>query len=109
MNRKIITSENLRRIFLQQAAGCCMALGIGAPARAQTMVTDTEVQATALGYKADAGNVDKSKQPKYAAGQLCHNCALYQGATGSASGGCPLFGRKHVAAKGWCSAWTRKG
>ena len=61
------------------------------------------------GYKADAGNVDKSKQPKYAAGQLCHNCALYQGATGSASGGYPLFGRKHVAAKGWCSAWTRKG
>jgi len=53
--------------------------------------------------------VDKSKQPKYAAGQLCHNCALYQGATGSASGGYPLFGRKHVAAKGWCSAWTRKG
>ena len=51
MNRKIITSENLRRIFLQQAAGCRMALGIGAHPRAQTMVADTEAQATALGLQ----------------------------------------------------------
>ena len=109
MTRKITSPENLRRIFLQQAAGCGMALGMIAQARAQTMVAETEAQATALGYKTDAGNVDKSKQPKYAAGQFCNNCALYQGAAGSASGGCPLFGSKQVAAKGWCSAWTKKG
>ena len=108
MTRKIASSENLRRIFLQQAAGCCMALGMIAQARAQTMVADTEAQATALGYKTDAGKVDKSKQPKYAAGQFCNNCALYQGAAGSASGSCPLFGSKQVAAKGWCSAWVKK-
>ena len=58
---------------------------------------------------ADATKVDKSKQPKYAAGQLCSNCALYQGAAGSVSGGCPLFSGKLVAAKGWCSAWAKKG
>ena len=109
MTRKIASTENLRRIFLQQAAGCCMALGMIAQARAQPMVADTEAQATALGYKTDAGKVDKSMQPKYAAGQFCNNCALYQGAAGSASGGCPLFGSKHVAGKGWCNAWTKKG
>ena len=49
MTRKITTPENLRRIFLQQAAGRRMALDIGAQARAQTMVADTEAQATALG------------------------------------------------------------
>ena len=96
MTRKIASPENLRRIFLQQAAVCCMALGMIAQARAQTMVADTEAQATALGYKTDAG-------------QFCNNCALYQGAAGSASGGCPLFGSKHVAGKGWCNAWTKKG
>ena len=73
------------------------------------MVADSDAQATALGYKADATKVDKSKQTKYAAGQLCSNCALYQGAAGSASGGCPLFSGKLVAAKGWCSAWAKKG
>ena len=63
MTRKIASPENLRRIFLQQAAGCCMALGMIAQARAQTMVADTEAQATALGYKTDAGKVDKACSP----------------------------------------------
>ena len=48
MTRKITSPENLRRIFLQQAAGCGMALGMIAQARAQTMVADTEAQAPAL-------------------------------------------------------------
>ena len=108
MTRKTAIPENPRRIFLQQAAGCCLMLGTVAQAHAQTMVADTDAQATTLGYKTDAGKVDKNKQPKYAAGQLCNNCALYQGAAGSASGGCPLFGSKQVAAKGWCSAWAKK-
>ena len=109
MTRKIASPENQRRIFLQQAVGCCLALGTVAQAHAQTMVAETDAQATALGYKTDAGKVDNSKQPKYAAGQFCNNCALYQGAAGSASGSCPLFGSKQVAAKGWCSAWAKKG
>ncbi len=109
MTRKIVSPENTRRLFLQQVAGGCLALGSVAQAQAQTMVDDTDVQATALGYKTDASKVDKSKQPKYAAGQFCNSCTLYQGAVGSASGGCPLFASKQVAGKGWCSAWTKKG
>ena len=109
MTSNTASPENPRRIFLQQAAGCCLALGTVVQAYAQTMVADTDAQATALGYKTDAGKVDKSKQPKYTAGQFCNNCALYQGAAGSASGGCPLFGSKQVAGKGWCSAWVKKG
>ena len=61
-----------------------------------------------VGYKADATKVDKAKYPKYAAGQNCTNCALYQGKAGSASGGCGLFPGKQVSAKGWCSAWAKK-
>lgn len=74
----------------------------------QAMVAETDLQASALGYKADASKVDKAKYSKYAAGQACVNCALYQVATGSAAGGCPLFAGKQVAAKGWCSAYAKK-
>jgi len=73
------------------------------------MVAETDPQASALGFKADASKVDKTKQPKFAAGQACGNCALYQGAAGSAAGACPLFAGKQVAAKAWCSAWAKKG
>jgi High potential iron-sulfur protein len=72
-------------------------------------VVETDPQPTALGYKADATKVDKTKQPKYAAGQACNNCALFQGSPSAAAGGCPLFAGKQVAGKGWCNAWAKKG
>lgn len=103
------TLPNDRRVFmLQAAAGCAAAVG-AVRARAQTMVAENDAQATALGYKADATKVDKTKYPKYAAGQMCGNCALFQSAASAAAGGCPLFAGKQVAAKGWCSAWAKKG
>ena len=77
-------------------------------ASAQAMVDEKDAQAAGLGYKADATKVDKAKAPKYAAGQNCSNCALYQGKPGSAAGGCPLFAGKQVAAKGWCTAYAKK-
>jgi hypothetical protein len=73
------------------------------------MVAENDPQASALGYKADASKVDKAKFPKFAAGQVCSNCALFQGAAGAAAGGCPLYAGKQVAAKGWCSAYAKKG
>jgi hypothetical protein len=72
------------------------------------MVADTDPQAVALGYKADATKVDKSKFPKYAAGDHCGSCALFQGKASDAAGGCPLFAGKQVATKGWCSAYAKK-
>lgn len=72
------------------------------------MLAETEPQAVALGYKANATKVDKAKFPKYAAEQVCSNCVLYQGKPTDAAGGCPLFAGKQVAGKGWCSAWAKK-
>lgn len=96
-----------RRIFLMQIATIGSALTVVSNAEAQAMVAEADPQATALGYKADASNVDKTKQPKYGAGQICGNCALFQGAVGAAAGGCPLFAGKQVSAQGWCSAYAR--
>ena len=72
------------------------------------MVLETDANAVGLGYKAVATKVDKAKYPKYAAGQVCTNCALYQGKATDKAGGCPLFAGKQVAGSGWCSAWVKK-
>jgi len=99
-----------RRRFIQivPVAGAAL-LGSRAVMAQANMVTDKDPQAVALGYVADAANVDKAKYKQYAAGQSCANCALYQGKATDAAGGCPLFGTKQVAGKGWCSAWAKKG
>jgi anaerobic selenocysteine-containing dehydrogenase len=94
-----------RRVFLMTCATTCAAFATGA--QAQAMVDEKDAQAAALGYVADAKRADAKKFPKYAAGQTCANCALYQGGA-AAAGGCPLFAGKQVASAGWCSAWAKK-
>ena len=100
--------KNSRRQFMiLSSAGACT-LVLNGKVQAQAMVAEADPQAAALGYKADASKVDKAKYAKYAAGQQCDNCALYQGKAGSAAGGCSLFAGKQVAGKGWCSAYAKK-
>ena len=48
------------------------------------------------------------KYPKHTPADKCSNCALYQGKAGEATGACPLFAGKVVAANAWCSAWAKK-
>ena len=83
-----------------------------APAPAPTtatgpLVDEKDAQAAALGYVAVAAKADKAKFPKYADGQLCSNCSLYQGGAAD-QGGCPLYPGKQVLAKAWCSAYNKK-
>ena len=100
--------KNTRRQFiLLSAAGACT-LALNGKVQAQAMVAETDPQAAALGYKANATTVDKVKYPKYAAGQVCANCALFQGKADVSAGGCSLFAGKQVASKGWCSAHAKK-
>jgi len=77
--------------------------------RAQGAVDPKDPTAAGLGFVTDATKADKAKFPKYAAGQTCGTCALYQGAAGSATGACPIFGNKQVPAAGWCNAYVKKG
>lgn len=97
-----------RRVFFMQVMASGLALTAASKTNAQAMVLETDPQPSSLGYKADASKVDKSNQPKYAVGQICGNCSLFQGAAGAAAGVCPLFAGKQVATKGWCSAWAKK-
>jgi hypothetical protein len=99
-----------RRRFIQivPVAGAALLAARAVQAQAN-MVAEKDPQAVALGYVADSNKADKAKFKNWAATQNCANCALYQGKPGDAAGGCPLFGTKQVASKGWCSAWAKKG
>ena len=61
------------------------------------MLSADDPTAKALAY------TDKSTT----AGKSCANCMLYQGGT-AASGPCPIFPGKDVAAAGWCKSWAAK-
>jgi hypothetical protein len=99
-----------RRSFIQiiPLAGALALCANAATAADLPKVDPKDPQAAALGYVADATKADKAKFPKYAAGQACANCALYQGKPTDAAGPCAIFAGKQVAAKGWCSAYTKK-
>lgn len=109
MKNKLFAGTTSRRVFMLQVAAVSGALGGVAAAHAQAaMVSESDPQAKSLGYVADAAKTDKAKFPKYAAGQLCSNCALYQGKATDAAGGCGIFPGKQVAGKGWCNAYAKK-
>lgn len=95
-----------RRVFLTALAASGAALA--GRAQAQTLVDDKNAQAAALGYVADAKRADVNKFPKFAVGQRCASCVLYQGKPTDEAGGCPLFAGKQVASTGWCSLWAKK-
>jgi len=95
-----------RRTFFMALAASGSVLTTAAYGKAR--LKEKDPQAVALGYFADARKTDTRKYPEYAAGQVCSNCALYQGKVSDAAGGCPLFGDKQVARKGWCTAWVKK-
>lgn len=101
---------NRRTFVIQSALGTAALASAGAHAAdAPVKLAEADAQATAMGYKLDASKVDKAKWPKYASGQLCSNCQLYQSKSSQdAFGGCPIFGSKQVAAKGWCNAYVKK-
>ncbi|MBS1178156.1 MAG: hypothetical protein H6R06_2568 [Proteobacteria bacterium] len=101
-----MTQPIQRRMFLMSLA---TATGTaGTLAHAQALVDEKDAQAVALGYVADAKRVDTKKFPKFAAGQNCGNCALYQGKPTDKAAACALFPGKLVAGPGWCSAWAKK-
>jgi len=97
-----------RRHFIQIVPVAGAALLAGRAAFAQSMVSEKDPQAAALGYVVDASKADKAKYKTYAPGQMCSTCALYQGKPTDATAPCPLFAGKHVANKAWCSAWAKR-
>jgi hypothetical protein len=101
--------KSSRRTFLISSVGLASALAVSRTAFAEPVkLTESDSMALSLGYKLDAATVDKTKFPRYAAGQDCGNCSFYQGKASDPYAGCPMFGGKQVASKGWCNAYNKK-
>jgi hypothetical protein len=107
---KHISMSFSRRAFIENSAIVMVTAGMSSLAWSDSaaMLSESDPAASALGYKADASSVDKTKFPQYAAGQSCSSCVLYQGAAGASSGPCPVFAGKAVAAMGWCASFSKK-
>lgn len=105
-----------RRQFMIQVSTGTGAVACGSVFAAETVkvteLGENEPTAKALGYIVDATKTDKKKYPKYATGQNCTTCALFQPKTGDKKGvtvgGCPLFAGKQVSVTAWCSAYAKK-
>jgi hypothetical protein len=99
-----------RRAFIENGALVIAAVGACSVAMADPapMLSELDPTAVALGYKANASAVDKAKFPQCTPGQSCSNCALYQGAAGTASGPCTIYAGKAVSSSGWCASYTKK-
>lgn len=69
---------------------------------------ENSAQAKQLAYVHDASTISADSQPRYESGQLCSNCALYQGGS-DPWGACPLFQGKLVKSTGWCNGYAPAG
>ncbi len=98
-----------RRVFmLRLAAGSAMLAATRLQAQAARVAEDDET-AVGLGYRHDTAQVDAKKYPNHHASQKCANCSFWQGQPADAWAGCAMFGRKQIAAGGWCAAWKKAG
>lgn len=79
-----------------------------APGDGAARLSEDDPQAKSLSYVHDASDIDGAQQPRYRAGQICRNCALYQGAPDKEWGNCSIFPGRQVNAAGWCSVYAPK-
>ena len=105
---KQVIDASRRRLLKTVTFSAAVIPVAGLPLRAASaadlpLVTDDDPTAKALKYVSDASKATGAKP-----GSKCANCSNYQGAAGSAQGGCVLFPGKAVKATGWCSSWTAK-
>jgi hypothetical protein len=104
------TSDNSRRRFIKLGAVGLAAIPLSniliRGARAADAVDESSPMAKSLSYISDAAKADQGKRG--GADRFCHNCQLYSGKAGDASGPCSIFQGQLVNANGWCSAWTKK-
>jgi hypothetical protein len=91
-----------RRDFLKLFGSGLIGLTVGGAVlkvSAQEKLSLGDATAKALGY------VHKSAVE----GAYCDNCMYIKGEDGEEWRPCALFPNNVVAAKGWCSAWMKKG
>jgi hypothetical protein len=106
-----MTCSRSRRNFVQ-GLGLTAGLAVILPkdrvfaAGAVPHLDPKDPMAAGLSYAEDAGKVDATKNPTFAAGRTCANCLQLTGAPGAPYRPCKLFPGKLVNVNGWCKAWA---
>ena len=96
-----VTAMKRRHFMIAAAAAGCAGGAAAAP------VDEADENAVALGYRHETAKVDAKKYAQHRPEQKCVNCQFWQGSPTDAWGGCAMFGRKQVAAGGWCMAYKK--
>ncbi|MGA8515865.1 MAG: high-potential iron-sulfur protein [Burkholderiaceae bacterium] len=100
---------NRRTFAIRSILGSAALVAVDLSQAQAAMLVETSPQASALGYKADASKIDSAQQPKYATGQKCATCQMFNAKQPSpAPGACAIFPGKLVSGEGWCSAFVPK-
>ncbi len=97
------TVSKARRVFMLSVASAAAVAPLAV--QAQKKVEESDDNAIALGYKHDTSKVDGAKYAQHKKEQQCNNCSFWQGSKTDEWAGCAMFGRKQIAAKGWCVAY----
>ena len=90
-------TDKSRRAILKGMLGIPVVAIAGMQSAQAAMLSVDDPTAKALAYTENSTT----------AGQNCANCGIYQGGT-AASGPCPIFPGRDVAAAGWCKSWVAK-
>ena len=91
------TTDKSRRAVLKGMLGIPVVAIAGLQSAQAAMLSVDDPTAKALSYTENSTT----------AGQNCANCGIYQGGS-AASGACPIFPGRDVAATGWCKSSVKK-
>ena len=90
----------------------CNDSGSDTPPNGEQAVKEEDPVASALGYHADATQVDTEKFPKRKGAegekQFCKNCQFFTAKADSNWGACQIIRTGDVKATGWCNTWAQK-
>ena len=99
---------NRRTFTLQAMLGGAGLVAMDVTHAQASLLLESNPQASALGYKADASKIESANFPKYTAGQKCTSCQMFRAKQpDTASGSCAIFPGKLVSAEGWCNAFIK--
>ena len=100
---------NRRTFTLQAMLGGAGLVAMDVTHAEASLLLESNPQASALGYKADASKIESAHFPKYAAGQKCAACQMFRARQpDTAPGSCAIFPGKLVSAEGWCNSFIKQ-
>jgi hypothetical protein len=108
MQHPISRRDLMKRALVAGAVPTFALLGKQSAAADLTPLNPSDATAQALGFVADASKVVAASNPTFKAGQMCSNCAQFQGKPTDSTAGCTIFSGHSVPASGWCRVWSKR-